>query len=140
MNDTAKEAVLFLGVPENILNLVLESQKLENKHEFRNAAELIRVIDLVLDSPALKLELEKKVELANQKKNLISQIKQLTKKNKLLKLRLTCRKCRTNSLVHNGITFLPCSHYVTCEACAEELNNCLICGHQILATIKTIIP
>jgi ribosomal protein S27E len=50
------------------------------------------------------------------------------------RLRLDCRRCRKERI---QILFLPCRHLVTCERCAEIIDDCLICGETILGTVKT---
>jgi len=62
----------------------------------------------------------------------------LTDKNTLKKenqrLNTTCRKCKKEMI---QILFLPCRHHVTCEQCADQIDNCNICDAAILGTVRT---
>jgi len=50
------------------------------------------------------------------------------------RLRNNCHKCKTEKI---QTLFLPCRHLITCEKCAEETDNCLLCNSTILGTVRT---
>jgi hypothetical protein len=49
-------------------------------------------------------------------------------------LSMTCKNCRKQKI---QTLFLPCRHLVTCEACADAMDNCLVCKATILGTVRT---
>ena len=59
--------------------------------------------------------------------------------NQRLRKRKLCRVCKETELNNSGITFLPCGHFITCEACADKLTNCIACGRMIFGTVRTFL-
>jgi len=52
------------------------------------------------------------------------------------RLRIICHKCKVEKI---QTLFLPCRHLVTCEKCADTLDNCLLCNGTILGTVRTYL-
>ncbi|XP_046374760.2 inhibitor of apoptosis protein-like [Haliotis rufescens] len=61
----------------------------------------------------------------------------LLTENKRLREQRTCRVCRNKDA---AILFLPCGHLVTCPDCADTVHDCVVCGQNILGTVKTYLP
>lgn len=66
-------------------------------------------------------------------------VRALAVENKKLKERKKCRSCKTVELTSSGVTFLPCGHFITCEACAEKHENCPACNQTIMGTVRTFL-
>ncbi|KAK7493185.1 hypothetical protein BaRGS_00015522 [Batillaria attramentaria] len=66
-------------------------------------------------------------------------LQDLMAENKKLKHRKLCRVCRKTELAVSGITFLPCGHFITCEDCAENCDDCPACGKNIMGTVRTFL-
>jgi len=61
----------------------------------------------------------------------------LRKENASMRAATTCKRCATAQV---DTLFLPCRHLVTCEACAEAISDCCVCGDTILGTVRTYMP
>ena len=72
------------------------------------------------------------MEPPQQKKSL----PELIADNKRLVASVTCRKCKKEKV---KILFLPCRHLVTCENCAERMDDCILCNAKILGTVRTFM-
>lgn len=57
----------------------------------------------------------------------------LKDENEKLRRAMTCRRCNE---VYSQTLFLPCRHLVTCERCAEEMDECIACQAKILGTVR----
>ena len=44
-----------------------------------------------------------------------------------------CKKCNRSQV---ETLFLPCRHLVACEVCADEVEDCFVCGTKILGTVR----
>ncbi|XP_060575410.1 baculoviral IAP repeat-containing protein 7-like [Ruditapes philippinarum] len=44
-----------------------------------------------------------------------------------------CKMCKRKNI---NTVFVPCSHYVTCERCAQKENHCLECNAPILERVR----
>ena len=53
-----------------------------------------------------------------------------------MKETLTCKVCLTND-VH--VLFLPCGHFICCQACSTRLRNCVLCRALIRGIVKPSI-
>lgn len=60
----------------------------------------------------------------------------LLSENKRLREQRLCRVCRQRDVC---ILFLPCGHLVTCESCAEKVDDCVLCNKTIMGTVKTYL-
>jgi len=60
-------------------------------------------------------------------------LSRLKAENEKFKTSVICRKCKTNNV---EILILPCTHVVTCEKCADILDNCPLCDERILGTVR----
>ncbi|XP_046545354.1 baculoviral IAP repeat-containing protein 2-like [Haliotis rubra] len=56
--------------------------------------------------------------------------------NKRLREQRLCRVCRQRDVC---TLFLPCGHLVTCETCAEAVDDCVLCNKTIMGTVKTYL-
>ncbi|XP_067667421.1 uncharacterized protein [Haliotis asinina] len=56
--------------------------------------------------------------------------------NKRLREQRLCRVCSQKDVC---ILFLPCGHLVTCETCAETVDDCVLCNKTIMGTVKTYL-
>ncbi|XP_076452561.1 uncharacterized protein LOC143288151 [Babylonia areolata] len=90
------------------------------------AAEDLREIDDVVATPSPREQLREKV-------------RRLAKENWRLSQRKMCRACRKVELSSSGVTFLPCGHFITCEACSETFDDCPGCGKVIMGTVRTFL-
>jgi len=59
----------------------------------------------------------------------------LRKENARLRASISCCQCgaRVQTL------FLPCRDLITCEECAEKMDDCLKCGKRILGTVRVYL-
>ena len=185
----AKAAVCFLGIPEHVVQLAIDIQRLDHGSDFTSAAELLSAVDHICQNPALQAELvmkrhsaepaeklkkekaeEKQVNAAplviekedsklqsasNESTRLSAEmpravglepvskeqerVQRLVKENQRLKQRKMCRACKKVELATSGITFLPCGHFITCEACSEMFDDCPACGKNIMGTVRTFL-
>ncbi|XP_048239004.1 baculoviral IAP repeat-containing protein 2-like [Haliotis rufescens] len=60
----------------------------------------------------------------------------LLSENKRLREQRLCRVCRQRDVC---TLFLPCGHLVTCESCAEKVDDCVLCNRTIMGTVKTYL-
>ena len=189
----AKAAVCFLGIPEHVVQLAIDIQRLDHGSDFTSVAELLSAVDHICQSPAVQAELVMKRHLAEQAGKLKKEkaeekqadaaplvvkkedsklqsasnestrlsaempravglepvskdqlkeqewLQRLVKENQRLKQRKMCRACKKVELATSGITFLPCGHFITCEACSEMFDDCPACGKNIMGTVRTFL-
>ena len=185
----AKAAVCFLGIPEHVVQLAIDIQRLDHGSDFTSAAELLSAVDHICQNPALQAELVMKRHLAEPAEKLKKEkaeekqvnaaplviekedsklqsasnestrlsaempravglepvskeqerVQRLVKENQRLKQRKMCRACKKVELATSGITFLPCGHFITCEACSEMFDDCPACGKNIMGTVRTFL-
>ena len=60
-------------------------------------------------------------------------LSRLKTENEMFKRSVICRNCKMNSV---EILALPCTHVVTCEKCADILDNCPLCDARVLGTVR----
>lgn len=60
----------------------------------------------------------------------------LKDENDKLRNAMMCRSCKRERI---QTLFLPCRHLVTCEECAEKMDDCIECRQQILGTVRTFM-
>lgn len=82
---------------------------------------------------------EDETKTAAYKAKMMEHVRALTREKQKLERRKRCRKCRKVELSANGVTFLPCGHFLVCEECAESLDDCLACGKSIMGTVRTFL-
>lgn len=60
----------------------------------------------------------------------------LRRENKSMRESLTCREC-----LHEKVQtlFLPCAHLITCESCANAMDDCKLCKKKILGTVRIFL-
>lgn len=61
---------------------------------------------------------------------------QLVTENEKLRQAMMCRKCKKERI---QTLFLPCRHLVTCEECADKMDDCIQCRQRILGTVRTFM-
>jgi len=59
---------------------------------------------------------------------------EVKKENERLRSEVTCQKCKR---AHVQTVFLPCRHLVSCEECANDMDDCIMCCEKILGTVRT---
>jgi len=59
---------------------------------------------------------------------------ELMAENMELRSTITCRRCHEEKV---QTLFLPCRHLVVCEACANKMDDCIVCNKSIMGTVKT---
>ena len=60
-------------------------------------------------------------------------LSRLKTENEMFKRSVICRNCKMNSV---EVLALPCTHVVTCEKCADILDNCPLCDARVLGTVR----
>ena len=137
-----------------------EKEKAEKKQaDVAEQAEKEKAEKKQADAAALKLE-ESKLQCASKESTSLSagmpqavgsqqvsrdklkeqeRVRKLAKENQKLKQRKMCRACKKVELATSGITFLPCGHFITCEACSEMFDDCPACGKNIMGTVRTFL-
>jgi len=60
----------------------------------------------------------------------------LQTEREFLRRRLMCSQCGGHEA---EVTFLPCTHLVTCSKCAPECKTCPACGAKVFAEAKTFL-
>ena len=60
-------------------------------------------------------------------------LSRLKTENEKFKTSVICRNCKMNNV---EILALPCTHVVTCEKCADILDNCPLCDERVLGTVR----
>lgn len=63
-------------------------------------------------------------------------VSSLEDENRQLKNRLLCKTCMEKNA---EVTFLPCGHFIVCEACSKKVNKCPICRKSIRGYLKTFM-
>lgn len=58
----------------------------------------------------------------------------LKAENATMKRAVICKRCNVAPI---ETLFLPCRHLVSCEACSEAVENCILCNATILGTVRT---
>jgi len=62
--------------------------------------------------------------------------KVLKREREYLRRKTMCSQCDVRQA---EVTFLPCTHIVTCSACAAGCSVCPLCGGKVLAEAKTFL-
>ena len=107
------------------LRLKSEDSCCTSKAPANGSAEMLKTADAKVVA-AKKSQLQKKAV-------------KLARENRRLKERKFCRACKKVELSHSGVTFLPCGHFITCEACSELYDDCPACGKSIMGTVRTFL-
>lgn len=149
---------LFAAVEEICQNPTLQAGLVMKRH-LAEQAEKEKAEKKQADAAALKLE-ESKLQCASKESTSLSagmpqavgsqqvsrdklkeqeRVRKLVKENQKLKQRKMCRACKKVELATSGITFLPCGHFITCEACSEMFDDCPACGKNIMGTVRTFL-
>lgn len=149
---------LFAAVEEICQNPTLQAGLVMKRH-LAEQAEKEKAEKKQADAAALKLE-ESKLQCASKESTSLSagmpqavgsqqvsrdklkeqeRVRKLAKENQKLKQRKMCRACKKVELATSGITFLPCGHFITCEACSEMFDDCPACGKNIMGTVRTFL-
>lgn len=63
-------------------------------------------------------------------------LNELKHENERLQNRMLCVKCKKNKI---DTLFLPCRHLITCERCAEPIDECIECLNVILGTVRVYL-
>jgi baculoviral IAP repeat-containing protein 7/8 len=63
-------------------------------------------------------------------------INALMAENERLKKELKCKRCSAESI---QTLFLPCRHLVSCESCADKVENCFYCTTKIMGTVRAYV-
>lgn len=138
------------GFPEHLVQLAIEVQLLDHGINFTRAVDLFAATEAICQSPEAQAQIAMKLHLAEESKRsstprptrkeaLRRKVQTMARENQLLKRRKMCRSCRTVELAISAITFLPCGHVITCEACSEMFDNCPACGKPIMGTVRTFL-
>lgn len=150
----AEEAVLAMGICEADLNLVKEFEQLcccDSQKEGKISVEELYVLSESISTVSeQRKEIERRInEVRKEEKRMKSEkeeterlkerCEKLARENQRLTQRKMCRKCQGVELSSDGVTFLPCGHFITCEACSESYENCPACGSVIMGTVKTFL-
>ena len=131
----AKQAVCAIGIPEHIVQLAIDIQRLDKGCDFTDVTQLFAAADEIASSE--EIQVEKSGRLKRLKA--LEKLKALRLENRMLKERELCRACRSVKLAVDGITFLPCGHFITCDECSEKFDECPACGKEIMATVRTFL-
>ena len=154
----ASATELYIAVEKICENPKLQAD-LAMKLHLAEQAEKEKAEKKQADAAALKLE-ESKLQCASKESTSLSagmpqavgsqqvsrdklkeqeRVRKLAKENQKLKQRKMCRACKKVELATSGITFLPCGHFITCEACSEMFDDCPACGKNIMGTVRTFL-
>ena len=181
---TMKQAVCSMGIPEDIVQLAIDSQQLDHGEGFTEVTYLYTAAEdifndfekqksiktrLSLAEEMKKAETQHKDDLCDKsedscctseapaiasaemlktaeaklvsanKSQLQMKVRKLARENRRLKERKFCRACKKVELAQSGVTFLPCGHFITCEACSESYDDCPACGKSIMGTVRTFL-
>lgn len=102
----------------------------------------LHLLSVSKDSARLSAEMPQAAGLeqaSEHRAKLQEKVQSLAKENQQLRKRKMCRACRKVELATSGITFLPCGHFITCEACSEMFDDCPACGKNIMGTVRTFL-
>ena len=142
------ESVLAMGISEPVLNLAKEFGSLFHTEAFsKDVKALYTVCDDIVCLPDYEKHIQQKicekkcqnVKVKETTEKLKDKCERLGRENQRLRQRTMCRKCQEVELRFDGITFVPCGHFVTCLACSETYEHCPSCGKVIMGTIKTFL-
>jgi len=82
-------------------------------------------------------EAEDEEEEGKKEKSRAYRLSRLKAENEKFKTSVICRNCKTNNV---EILALPCTHVVTCEKCADILDNCPLCDERVPGTVRIYMP
>ena len=147
LNSATDEAVLCMGIPQPILTLAKEYGKLFYTEAFVEDVEtLYKLCDDMVCIPDYEKQIKQRIvtekhkpETKEKPETLKDKTQRLARENQKLRQRKKCRKCKEVELCSDGVTFLPCGHFITCEACSETYERCPACGKYIMGTVKTYL-
>ncbi|KAH9495558.1 E3 ubiquitin-protein ligase mib2 [Bulinus truncatus] len=119
---------------DSLVNEVLDSQQQDSINVIRDdsashvvLSENQRVDELSASMSGLRLEVDSETISENQR---------LARENEFLREQRQCKVCMDNEAC---ITFVPCGHLISCDACYPSLQLCPICRKNIEGTLRTYI-
>ena len=144
---SAAEILLLDPVKQaEVTRLLLEAHRKKREEEAKNKNNSMdEAASSAVDSLIIK---EKHCIVRNDKvttakadteAQLKERVKDLAWENHRLRQRALCRKCKDKNLAASGVTFLPCGHFIMCEACSDNFEDCPACGKGILGSVKTFL-
>ena len=142
LSSAAKKAVELMGFPDYLIDQVILARFLDKLPAFKDVQELFLKVDEIANDSEKLAELATIYAAHKAKCKLLGELKvfrDLKQENQRLKDRELCRICKIAKLRDGGITFLPCGHFITCEACSSLNTFCVACGTDILHSIRTFL-
>ena len=144
--EVMREVMKFMNVPETLVEMAINMRLVDSAFSFSTAKELYLLTCELLHSIEKQADCAQRLykhshtsEVKNDANDKKDRVHKLALENRRLKQRKTCRACQKVNLADDGITFLPCGHFVTCQECSKKFKFCPACGKEIKGDVKTFL-